>query len=141
MDCAEVTLWPGDVLYLPRGTVHFATTDAEEGSTHMTYQLMTDSSSWLARVTSACARLQAPALCQSMQARLLGHSEAHLLLFLASDATEGRVRRGVAESLQGHTWMDAAAVGQLLAAAKEGVDSSSSSSRALQRNVRVEDAF
>jgi hypothetical protein len=45
MSCTNLTLDAGDVLYLPRGTVHVATT-TNTTSMHMTYQLQTKGHTW-----------------------------------------------------------------------------------------------
>ena len=45
MACTNLTLTKGDVLYLPRGTIHVATT-RKSTSIHMTYQLQTKGQTW-----------------------------------------------------------------------------------------------
>jgi cupin superfamily acireductone dioxygenase involved in methionine salvage len=45
MACTNLTLDAGDVLYLPRGTVHVATT-SNTTSIHMTYRLETKGHTW-----------------------------------------------------------------------------------------------
>ena len=45
MACCQLTMTVGDVLYLPRGTVHVATT-TNTTSIHMTYQLQSKGRTW-----------------------------------------------------------------------------------------------
>ena len=45
MSCTNLTLTVGDVLYLPRGMVHVASTSTST-SIHMTYQLQTKGQTW-----------------------------------------------------------------------------------------------
>ena len=45
MSCTNLTLTAGDVLYLPRGMVHVASTSTST-SIHMTYQLQTKGHTW-----------------------------------------------------------------------------------------------
>ena len=46
MECTQLTLVPGDVLYMPKGIVHYATAHAEGISTHVTVGLHREGALW-----------------------------------------------------------------------------------------------
>ena len=46
MDCQQVTLHPGDVMYMPKGIVHYATTRANVSSTHLTIGIIRTGHTW-----------------------------------------------------------------------------------------------
>ncbi|EDQ84429.1 uncharacterized protein MONBRDRAFT_12804 [Monosiga brevicollis MX1] len=54
MDCSNITLHPGDTLYLPRGIVHHAWTDSGITSTHVTYQLQSKDATLFDRLRNQC---------------------------------------------------------------------------------------
>ena len=53
MDCFNFTLVPGDFLYLPQGTIHFATTDPGVVSAHMTVSGERNNITWHERVVTS----------------------------------------------------------------------------------------
>ncbi|EDQ85702.1 uncharacterized protein MONBRDRAFT_38713 [Monosiga brevicollis MX1] len=57
MRCEHFTLSPGDVLYLPKSTIHFATTSPNTTTAHITLSLERQGQSWIDLVRRACAVL------------------------------------------------------------------------------------
>lgn len=54
MDCQQFDMNAGDVLYLPRGIVHFATTESNTTSAHLTVSMDAADRSWKDFVVAAC---------------------------------------------------------------------------------------
>ena len=52
-DCQNFTLFPGDVLYLPKAVIHFATTDPDQISAHLTVSIDRDHRTWQELITTA----------------------------------------------------------------------------------------
>ncbi|EDQ86327.1 uncharacterized protein MONBRDRAFT_11172 [Monosiga brevicollis MX1] len=71
MECQAITLKAGDVLYLPKGIIHYATTTESMGSTHITLSLERLTHSWLALFGRACGLGLDRATCQQYEDVLL----------------------------------------------------------------------
>jgi hypothetical protein len=54
MECENVTLRAGDTLYMPKGTVHMARTQAQTASTHLTIGLFRKGHTWLDLFARQC---------------------------------------------------------------------------------------
>ena len=52
-DCQTFTLFPGDVLYLPKAVIHFATTDPDQVSAHLTVSIDRAERTWQELITTA----------------------------------------------------------------------------------------
>lgn len=54
MNCSSFTLTPGDVLYLPKSVIHFATTDPGVVASHLTISLSRSGRTWQEVVKGMC---------------------------------------------------------------------------------------
>ena len=66
MNCSSFTLTPGDVLYLPKSVVHFATTDPGVVASHLTISLSRSGRTWQEVVNGMCQMTGHP-LCSYIQ--------------------------------------------------------------------------
>lgn len=69
MDCIDFVMEPGDVLYLPRGVIHFATTGSRETSAHLTISMDALHRTWKDMFVSACSFL-GHTLCSALDAAI-----------------------------------------------------------------------
>ena len=60
-DCQTFTLFPGDVLYLPKAVIHFATTGPGQVSAHLTVSIDRESRTWQDLLTTASLMTGHPA--------------------------------------------------------------------------------
>jgi hypothetical protein len=66
MNCSSFTMTPGDVLYLPKSVVHFATTDPGVVTSHLTISLTRKGRTWQDVVSGMC-KLTGHPLCPYVQ--------------------------------------------------------------------------
>ncbi|EDQ88297.1 uncharacterized protein MONBRDRAFT_32951 [Monosiga brevicollis MX1] len=104
MRCEHFTLSPGDVLYLPKSTIHFATTSPNTTTAHITLSLERQGQSWIdlacTVIESTLASLETSPSglrwlelatfptdepCQMAQKRLLGFEKDSLRTLVAQD--------------------------------------------------------
>jgi len=71
MDCQQVTLHPGDVLYMPKGIIHYATTRANITSTHLTIGLFRKGHTWRDVFHRQCRLTASDASCRQLNKLLL----------------------------------------------------------------------
>jgi hypothetical protein len=69
MRCESFTLTPGDVLYMPKSIVHFATTNSNQTSAHLTVSIERKGRTWEDMARRACAVTGSPA-CAAVEALL-----------------------------------------------------------------------
>ena len=69
MRCESFTLTPGDVLYMPKSIVHFATTNSNQTSAHLTVSIERKGRTWEDMARRACAATGSPA-CAAVEALL-----------------------------------------------------------------------
>ncbi|EDQ84448.1 uncharacterized protein MONBRDRAFT_12796 [Monosiga brevicollis MX1] len=66
MDCQHITLLPGDLLYIPKGVIHYATTGSVTGSTHLTVSIERLSHSWMMLFHRTCNVEHDHTLCEQL---------------------------------------------------------------------------
>ena len=71
MNCHHVTLHPGDVLYMPKGIVHYATTRPNVSSTHLTIGLIRKGHTWQDVFQQQCLLTVGDASCRQLGKVLL----------------------------------------------------------------------
>ncbi|EDQ86709.1 uncharacterized protein MONBRDRAFT_28039 [Monosiga brevicollis MX1] len=71
MHCRQLTLRENDILYLPKALIHFATTNDNITSAHVTYSIDRDEASWRDVIETACWQSQHP-LCAVVSQVLAG---------------------------------------------------------------------
>ena len=71
MDCQQVTLHPSDVLYMPKGIIHYATTRANITSTHLTIGLYRQGHTWGSLFQRHCQLAEFDHTCQQFRKLIL----------------------------------------------------------------------
>jgi hypothetical protein len=74
MDCQQSTLHAGDVLYMPKGIVHYASTRDNTTSTHLTLGLDREGHTWRHVFRRQCQLAEADASCQQLEKLILNAS-------------------------------------------------------------------
>ena len=74
MACQHVTLQRGDVLYMPKGIVHYATTRDNVTSTHLTVGLFRKGHTWRDIFSRQCRATNSDVVCQQLDRQLLAFS-------------------------------------------------------------------
>jgi len=74
MVCQNATLAAGDVLYMPKGMVHYATTRANVSSTHLTIGLLRKGRTWRELFQRQCRLAESGRICQQFDGLLADFS-------------------------------------------------------------------
>jgi ribosomal protein L16 Arg81 hydroxylase len=102
MDCQQVTLRPGDVLYMPKGIVHYATTRANVSSTHLTVGIFRKGHTWRDVFDRQCHVTASDNSCQRLNKLLLEVSSTRAGLVwndLAASPFEEETHAGICKQL------------------------------------------
>ncbi|EDQ90207.1 uncharacterized protein MONBRDRAFT_24455, partial [Monosiga brevicollis MX1] len=71
MECRTLDLQENELLYIPRGVVHFARANTTGLSAHATYQVIPPSATWIDLVVDECSRTATTRACNELKEQLL----------------------------------------------------------------------